>query len=100
MTFSPEEITAVLLGQERELTSLKHQNNRLHFIVAALLRSLPPATATQALRDLQYAEPGTSSEALEAQDSAAVFVEQLLSFSGKPGVSQSLYVIPGGKSDS
>ena len=100
MAFTSEETTTVILGMDKAITSLTKQNNRLHFIIAALLRALPPATASQILRDLQHVEPGTSSEALAAQDSAAVFVEQLLSFSGKPYDNQPLYVIPGGKSDS
>ena len=100
MAFTLEEATTTILGMDKELTSLRKQNNRLHFIAAALLRALPPATAAQALRDLQHVEPGTSPDALEAQESAAVFVEQLLSFSGKPDGNQPLQVIQGGKTAS
>lgn len=99
MAFTPEEVTTTILGMDKAITSLANQNNRLHFIVAALLRALSPDTAAQVLRDLQYVESGTSPEALAAQDSAAVFVEQILSFSGKPDDNQPLYVIPGGKTD-
>lgn len=79
MAFTPEDITAVLLGHERELTSLKHQNNRLHLIVAALLLHLPATIQTQVLQHLQTAVPELSAEAAAAQHDAVGFVAAVLS---------------------
>lgn len=95
---NPEELTTVVLGMDKKLTSLQKQNERLHFIAAALLYALPQATQEQVLQHLQQVVPGTSQEAFEAQNSAAGFVKQLLSFSEKPGGNQ-LHIIPGGKGD-
>lgn len=100
MALTPEELSITLVGMDKELTSLRKQNSRLHFIVAALLRALPSATAIQALKDLQHVEPGTSQEAFEAQDSAAVFVEQILSFSKGTDVTHALHAFSGDKHDS
>lgn len=79
MAFTPEDVTATLLGHERELTSLKHQNNRLQLIVAALLLHLPAATQTQILQHLQTVEPELSVEAAAAQHDAVGFVAAVLS---------------------
>lgn len=79
MAFTPEDATAVLLGHERALTSLKHQNNRLNLIVAALLIHLPATTQTQVLQHLQTVEPEMPAEAAAAQHDAVGFAAAVLS---------------------